>query len=287
MSSIKRLSSTDQHYPKRLLELSDPPKQLFHIGDVARNLDGPTLAVVGSRKVTPYGRQVTEKLVKAAAAQGITIISGLALGVDGIAHQAALDAKGKTLAVLAGGLDAIHPSSHRQLAVRIIQANGALASEYSTGSRPFKTNFIARNRIVAALADAILITEATSKSGTLHTVNFGLELGKTVMAVPGNITSEQSGGTNNLIKTGAVPVTDIRDILSAMGLESGQQQTAAPFGDNAEESRILQLLFEGTSDAAELLAVSEFDPRVFNQHLTMLEINGKVRPLGAGHWGLV
>ncbi len=283
---ISHISASDNAFPKKLLTISESPKGLYRLGDLETALDAPTLAVVGSRKVTPYGRLVTEKLVRSAAKQGITIISGLALGVDALAHQAALAERAKTVAVMPSGLDKIYPASHRGLAEDILRAGGALVSEYPAGTEPYPINFIARNRIVSGLADAVLITEAAIKSGTLHTANFALEQGKTVMAVPGNITSDLSAGTNNLIKSGAIPVTEVRDILSAMGLEKMERTAIKPVGNTEQESLILELLFTGMSDASELLHHTELAPHIFNQSLTMLEIQGKIKPLGAGNWGL-
>lgn len=282
---ISSITPDDSAYPERLRTIYDQPERLYSLGAPTKGLDNPTLAVIGSRKVSPYGRHVTETLTREAAKQGITIISGLALGIDAIAHQATLAEQGTTVAVLPAGLDRIYPTSHHQLAQHIIKGGGALISEYPPGSKPFKTHFIARNRIVAGLADAVLITEAAAKSGTLHTANFALEQGRTVMAVPGNITSEQSAGTNNLIKMGAIPVTEIRDILAAMGLEQ-QAPQHRHFGDTEEETLILELLQSGISDGSELLHRSGLAAQLFNQSLTMLEIGGKVRPLGAGHWGI-
>lgn len=283
---ISHISATDNRFPEKLLTISEPPKGLYHLGALEATLNSPTLAVVGSRKVTPYGRQVTERLVREAAKEGITIISGLALGVDALAHQAALAERTRTIAVLPSGLDKIYPASHRGLAEEILKSDGALVSEYPAGTEPYKLNFIARNRLVAGLADAVLVTEAAAKSGTLHTANFALDQGKTVMAVPGNITSELSAGTNNLIKSGAVPVTEIRDILSAMGLERANRQLAQPIGDTEEETLILQLLFAGISESSQLLHQTDLEPHIFNQSLSMLEIQGKIKPLGAGYWGL-
>lgn len=283
---ISRISADHTTYPERLRTIPDYPKQLYAIGDLSTIESRPTLAVVGSRKVTPYGRHITDLLAREAAKQGIVIVSGLALGVDAVAHQAALAERGATVAVLPCGLDTIYPTTHHHLATQIINQGGALVSEYSEGTKPFKLNFIARNRIVAGLADAVLITEAASKSGTLHTANFALEQGRTVMAVPGNITSEQSRGTNNLIKMGATPVTDIQDILAAMNLGNRVAEERLLLGGTEEETRILQLLSSGISDASELLSKCGFNPALFNQSLTMLEINGKIRPLGAGHWGI-
>ena len=273
-------------YPYQLTTISDPPKQLYYLGDLPAALAKPRLAIVGSRKVSAYGKAVTIQLAREAAAQDIVIVSGLALGVDGLAHQAALEANGITIAVLPSGLSKIYPSTHHQLAKRILESGGVLISEYAGNAPPFKGNFIARNRLISGLSDATLITEATLKSGSLHTANFALDQGRTVMAVPGNITSQLSAGTNNLIKSGAIPVTELRDILSAMNLTQAAKR-AAPLGVTAEETTVIGLIHSGTSDASELLVLSRLSPQLFNQTLTMLEITGKVRPLGAGHWGLI
>jgi DNA processing protein len=285
MNKVKTLTPKSPLYPAQLQYISDPPRQLYYLGNLEGALAQPRLAIVGSRKVSAYGKSITASLAKAAAEQEITIVSGLALGVDGIAHQAALEAGGKTIAVLPSGLDKIYPATHHQLAERILKQGGALITEYPFGSEPFKTNFIARNRIVSGISNAVLITEAAVKSGSLHTANFALKQGKTLMAVPGNITSELSAGTNNLIKVGATPVTEIRDILVAMNLQQVSKR-AMPLGANQEELSILDLLQQGISDSSELLHHSQLAPQIFNQTLTMLEITGKIRPLGAGHWGI-
>jgi DNA processing protein len=284
MSKVNTLTLTSSAYPEILREIAKPPKQLYALGNITELLTRPRLAVVGSRKVSIYGRQVTQQLARDTAARGIVIVSGLALGVDGIAHQAAIDAGGKTIAVLPTGLDRIYPASHHQLAKKILETGGALITEYPNGTEPFKTNFIARNRIVSGVSDGVLITEAAEKSGTLHTANFALEQGKTVMAVPGNINSPLSAGTNNLIKAGAIPVTNVQDIFHALDLNIGTQLTMDVVGATIEESILLELLASGITESAELLTKSGLEPAMFNQTMTMLEINGKARPLGAGHW---
>lgn len=281
---IREITPSDADYPDKLRNLASPPQLLYALGDLSVLRDKPCLSIVGSRKVTPYGKQVTLDLAAAAAGQGMTIISGLALGVDGLAHQAAIEAGGKTVAVLPSGLDTIYPSTHHHLAKRILQTGGALITEYPFGTEAYKTNFVARNRIVSGLADGILITEAAEKSGTLHTANFALEQGRTVMAVPGNITSSQSKGTNSLIRAGATIVTGIDDILEALSL-TRQQASDTVLAANEHEAVLLRLLGKGISDSAELLAQSGMETPLFNQTLTMLEITGKIRPLGAGHWG--
>lgn len=275
-------------YPERLQQLSSPPKQLFHTGaDMDELLERPTVAIVGSRKVTPYGQLVTSKLARALAEQGIVIISGLALGVDAIAHQAALEAGGLTIAVLPSPIEQIAPRSHVGLAQRIVQGGGALLSEYPADSPTFRQNFIARNRLVAGLADAVLITEAALKSGSLHTARFALEQGKDVLAVPGNITSPTSEGANNLLRAGAVPATCVEDVLSVLQLKFHAitpLKTAA--GANAFEQAIIDLLKQGLTDSEQLQRNSQLGITQFNQTLTMLELAGKIRPLGAGHWAL-
>lgn len=283
MLLVNSLKLNSPQYPEILKQIPDPPKQLYVMGDLQGLLARPRLCVVGSRRVSVYGRQVTGRLVREAAAQGIVIVSGLAFGVDAIAHQATLEAGGHTIAVLPCGLDKVYPVSHSALAQRILESGGALVSEYPEGTTPRLWSFTARNRIVSGLSDAVLITEAAAKSGTMHTANFALEQGKTVMAVPGNITSALSEGTNNLIKSGAAPVTSVADISVALGVEAGHQ-TELPLGANEQESALLELLASGVTDSSELLRRSELPPAIFNTTLTMLEISGRIRPLGAGHW---
>lgn len=282
---INKLVPGDESFPEVLRQIPDPPQELYVLGDLAPLLKKPRLSVVGSRKVSPYGRGVTSDLTRTVAGRGVVIVSGLALGVDALAHQAALAAGGTTIAVLPCGLDKPYPASHRQLARRILEQGGALISEYPEGTPPLQHHFIARNRLVSGLSDGVLITEAASKSGTLHTAGFALEQGKTVMAVPGNITSGLSAGTNMLIKTGASPIMDASDIFQVLSLnfETEEQEIAAA---NAEEAAILVHLQQGITESSDLQALSKLSPAVFNQTLTMLEINGKIRPLGAGHWSL-
>lgn len=271
-------------FPERLKQLYDPPKQLYVTGNLNSLLKGPVLAVVGSRAVSPYGRQVTEQFVQAAAKAGVTIVSGLALGVDSIAHHNALQASGKTIAVLPTGLGRIYPASHQQLAEQIVTGAGCLVSEYKDPLAPMKHQFIARNRLIAGLSDAVLITEAAERSGSLHTAQFALESGKDVLVVPGNVTSHGSAGVNNLLKAGATPVTSAKDLLDYFGVNSSQRQF---IGANQAEQTIIELLQQGYSNAEELYKRSQLTPAEFNQNLTMLEINRVIKPLGANYWSLV
>lgn len=282
---ISKIALNASAFPECLRQIPDPPSQIYVLGNLASLLEKPRLSVVGSRKVTPYGKGVTTELVRAVAAQGVVIISGLALGVDAVAHQAALDGGGRTIAVLPCGLDKPYPATNRQLARRILEQGGALISEYPEGTPPLQHHFIARNRLVSGLGDGLLVTEAAAKSGTLHTAGFALEQGRTVMAVPGNITSELSKGTNNLIKTGAEPVIEPDDILEALKL-TGRVPAREVLPADENEAAILIHMHRGISDGSELQLLSGLDAAAFNQTLTMLEITGKIRPTGAGHWSL-
>lgn len=286
MEKIFKIPINSKEYPEILKNIPDPPKILYVTGDLNGLLEMPRLAVVGSRKVSAYGRAMTEQLIRAVASKGVLIISGLALGVDSIAHEAALGVGGKTIAVLPCGLDKIYPSSHYQLAKDILKHGGALVSEYEESTPALREHFIARNRIVSGLSDGVLITEAAIKSGTLHTANFALDQGKTVMAVPGNINSETSQGTNNLLKTGAVLVTEANDILFALGINENSSRQIELFGANREETTILKLLSSGITDGGEMLQKSKMNPSVFNQTLTILELNGQIKPIGGGHWAI-
>ncbi len=256
--------------------------------DLNKLLSRPSVAIVGSRRVLTYGRNVTAKLAGELAAQGLIVISGLALGVDGIAHQAAIDAGGISIAVLPCGLDQVYPATHQQLALGLLEKGGALVSEYPKGMPGLKQNFVARNRLVAGLADGLIITEAAERSGSLHTARFALEQGREVMSVPDNITGPTSVDSNNLIKSGALPVTSTDDVLSALGLKPRLEGSKpVPKGASAIEQKIIDLLVGGLYDGHELQAASLLEPAEFNQTLTMLELTGKVRSLGANNWTLV
>jgi DNA processing protein len=272
--------------PDRLKQIPDPPKQLFIRGESLENLlQKPCLTVVGSRRVSPYGREITNRLVTDVSRAGVVIISGLAFGVDALAHRAALEAGGPTIAVLPTSIDNIQPASHRALAESIIERGGALVSEYACGAFVQKWNFVQRNRIASGLSHATLITEAGERSGTLHTASFALDQGREVLAVPGNITSPTSVGTNNLIKMGATPVTASSDILRALGVVPTQARGAI-LGDTPEEQLIIDLLSTNVRGGDELQKRSGLNISQFNQTMTMLEITGKISPLGGDNWTL-
>ncbi len=280
---VNILKRNSRDFPEVIRQIASPPQKLFWRGVSPQEwLDKPKVAVVGSRKITSYGRAVTTKLVTELARAGVVIISGLAYGVDITAHRAALDCDGVTVAVLPGSVNNIYPAMHAHTAEQITR-KGTLMSEYEETDISFKSNFIARNRIVSALADVLLITEAAVNSGSLHTARFALEQGKTVMAVPGNITSLISEGTNNLIKSGAAPVTSADDVLFALGL-SKSAALSRNFQGSPSEERVLELIREGIADQEELVAAAGLDSPQLSSVLTMLELGGYIRPAGGGRW---
>lgn len=278
---IRKINKEANEYPPSLREISSAPKQLYAIGAEITS-DRPRIAIVGSRKATAYGRDVTKLLAGELAAAGIVIVSGLALGIDAIAHTAALETGGQTIAVQACGLDRIYPATNRQLGERIIKQNGTIVSEYPIGTPPLVQHFPARNRIIAGLSQGVLVTEAAKESGSLITAAFALEQNREVFAVPGPINGPMSAGTNELIKRGAQVVTSAKDVLDALGIaaESGVKAKGA----NEQEELILNLLDQGIQDMEELAIESALSINKLGQTLTMMELSGLIRPLGAGKW---
>lgn len=274
------ISFQNQDYPDQLRQIASPPKQLYSVGQLPQ---GHYVAIVGTRRPTDYGRQVTYQLASQLAKAGFIIVSGLALGIDGVAHQAAVEAGGKTVAVLGNGIGKVYPPSHKWLADKILETGGAIVSEYEPGVEPQKFTFPARNRIIAGLSLAVIVTEADASSGSLITANFALEQGRAVMAVPGNITSLRSAGPNNLIKSGALPVTDATDVLNALDLDHKELHKPVK-ADSAEEAKILELLADGVNSTDQLIENSGLEAARFANIISLMEITGKVRSLGAGNW---
>ncbi len=282
---INKISPHSHKYLQIIDTIAKCPETLYFIGKLPEKRR-PTVAIVGSRKPTAYGREVTYQLAFDLAKQGVIVVSGLALGVDGIAHRATLDAGGITLAVLANSVDSIYPSTHINLSKDIIKGGGAMISEYEpiTEARDFQ--FLERNRIVSGLSDAVIVTEAASRSGTLSTVMHALEQGREVFVVPGNITSPMSAGCNNLIKQGAHPITCAQDVLEIIAPDLLQPQTSLALGSNPQESKIISLLQSGIRDGDELQLLSELDASEFSMTLTTMEISGTIRALGGNQWTL-
>lgn len=210
--NIKILTINDETYPEKLKAIYDPPVVLYYKGNISI-INKKSIAIIGCRDCSSYGVQLARYFSNLLSVHNINIISGLAKGVDSYAHIGCLNTKGKTIAVIGNGLDNIYPNENKKLSDSIIKNQGLILSEYIVGTKPLKRNFPARNRIISALSNGILVIEAKFKSGTLITVDFGLEQGKNIYAIPGNITSNYSNGTNELIKQGAKLVTSVEDIL--------------------------------------------------------------------------
>lgn len=284
---IIKITNKSVDFPAVLQSIPSVPKQLFYMGtSPAKLLENKAVAIVGSRKLTAYGQRVTEELASGLAERGVIIISGLALGVDAVAHQASLSVGGKVIAVLPSGLNQVQPATNRPLAKRILDTGGCLITEYPVGAEPFVTNFVARNRIVSGLAQAVIITEAAEKSGSLHTAKFALDQGREVGAVPGSIYSTVSTGSNNLIKSGATPITRVEDILRLIGLTDKPKVKKDIIASSNEEFIVMTLINKGVMDGEQLLQESGLQTAIFNQTLSMLEINGRIKAAGNGHWYL-
>jgi DNA processing protein len=267
-------------YPSLLKNIPDPPPVLYVQGELMLR-DEWALAVVGTRRPTVYGREATRTLVGTLAASGVTIVSGLAYGIDTHAHQTALEAGGRTIAVLGCGIDIIYPAKNRDLAQRII-SNGALVSEYPLGTRPEGGNFPRRNRIISGLSLGVLVVEGTRRSGALITADYAAEQGREIFAVPGNILSPNSAGPNQLIQQGAKLVTTIGDVLEELNLTMVAEQVEARevIPDNEVEAALLELLSSEPVHVDELGRAAALPISEVASTLTLMELKGKVRQVG-------
>jgi DNA processing protein len=284
--SVKVITWHDSDYPARLKEIYDYPPVLYVRGSLLPE-DEWCVAVVGTRRPTVYGRQVTEEIVADLARNKITIVSGLARGIDTIAHQSALDAGGRTIAVLGCGLDIVYPGENVNLARRILQ-QGALISEYPLGTRPRADNFPRRNRIMSGLSLGVLITEAGDTSGALITTRFAVEQNREVFAIPGSILSPASNGTNKLIQDGAKLVRSYTDILEELNLTAVAHQIemkeVLPTTDT--ESRLLKQLSAEPTHIDEICRNSGLPVSTVSSTLAMMELKGLVKQLGAMNYVL-
>lgn len=282
---INTISPQDNNFTQIITSIALVPKKLYYIGKLPETRI-PTVAIVGTRKPTKYGIEVTHRLSYDLAKRGVVIMSGLALGVDAIAHRAALEAGGITMAVQGNGLGRIGPATNRQLAENIIDKGGAILSEYEPDVQARAWTFLERNRIVSGLSDAIIITEASARSGTLNTASHALEQGRDVFVVPGNITSPLSVGCNQLIKQGASIVTSAEDVLEVIAPQLLKPQSMLALGENPLQVHIIQLLQSGIRDGDELQVHANVTASEFATELTMMELGGIIRSLGANQWTL-
>ena len=277
---IHILTWADDAYPSRLKEIDQPPPVLYIRGEYLLD-DVFAVAIVGTRKVTPYGRQVTEEIASFLAANGITIISGLARGVDAIAHQTALKAGGRTLAVLGSGVDKIYPPEHRMLAEQMM-TRGAIISDYAVGTPPDASNFPPRNRIISGLSLAVVVIEAAETSGALITAEFAAEQGREVFAVPGSILAPQSKGTNKLIQNGALPLLTPNDLMQALDLTRiGEKKMVRKLVPSDEtEARVLDVLGPEPVHVDEIRSLANLPIEKVSATLALMELKGLVRQVG-------
>ncbi|WKZ28502.1 MAG: DNA-processing protein DprA [Patescibacteria group bacterium] len=282
---ISCLRPGDAGWPPDFGQASPPPKRLFVRGRFAPALG---VAIVGTRRMSAYGRACVEWLAPEIVRLGLPVVSGLALGIDGVAHEAALAANGTTTAVIGSGVDdaSVYPRAHLGLARRILAGGGAVVSEYAPGTPSMPYHFPARNRLIAALARAVLVIEAPKKSGAMITARLALEMGRDVWAVPGAITQPNSEGPNSLIQNGATPITGPEDIAAALGL--APRQAALPTLNDAspEERPILELLAAGTDTADAIARTLQRPIPAVSALLTGLELRGAVRTVGGGRYTL-
>lgn len=274
------LTWEDEGYPRRLMEIGQSPPVLYVRGELLPE-DEWAVAIVGTRRITHYGRQVTEEVAAAMAHNGITVVSGLARGVDSVAHQSALNAGGRTLAVLGSGVDQIYPPEHQRLAERIVEC-GALISSYAPGTPPEGINFPPRNRIISGLSMGVVVVEAGERSGALITSGFAAEQGREVFAVPGNITAPQSRGANRLIQQGAHPLLRPQDVLETLNLTQISEHRAARsmLPADATEAQLLGVMSQEPMHVDEIRNKTEMPIQKVSSTLAMMELKGMVRQVG-------
>jgi len=282
--SITPVTINDRDYPENLKDLEDAPFVLYVKG-VLKKTDSRAVAIVGTRMMTSYGREVTQKLSSELANYGITVISGLALGVDAESQRAAIAAGGRTIAVLASGLDIISPLANKNLALDIIsKGSGAVVSEYPLGHVPFPSDFAIRNRLISGLSKAVVVIEGRMKSGTFYTVSAAAAQNRPVFAVPGPITSPASEGPNYLIQNGAKPITTARDVLDELHLQLRVDPDAVEkvMPGSPIESKIIEFLDCEPLHLDELVRISGVATAEVSARLTIMEMKGLVRNLGNG-----
>jgi len=265
------------HFPRRLLEIADPPKKLYVRGTLPPE-DYKWLAVVGSRKYTNYGKEVCEKLIEGLAGYPIVIVSGLALGIDALAHRAALASKLPCAAVPGSGLhpSVLYPSTNRRLADEIIKAGGTLLSGFEPSFRATVWGFLQRNRIMAGLSDAVLVVEAEQRSGSLVTSRFATEYNRDVLTVPGSVFSPSSAGPHMLIRLGATPITSPNDLLEALGFNP-KQKLACDYSDCTPEERKVIELLQTPLSRDNLLDMLDIPISQANALLSFMELKGLIK----------
>jgi len=278
----------DEEYPKLLKEIKSPPFILYGKGDRSLLNDGNTIGIVGARRTTEYGREVTRILTSELLLNGLTIVSGLALGVDAISHMITLENKGRTIAVLGCGVDCCNPRENQSIYDNILRSRNCIVSEFPLGMKPTQWTFPARNRIIAGLSQAVLVTEGAEDSGSLITAQFALKFGRKVFAVPGPITSQMSKGPYKLISKGAKLVTSGEDILKDLKFKINDLKTKKTLkkGDSEEENLILKLLQNEQLHFDEIVRLTKFKSAKLSGILSLMELKGLIKSLDSGYFSI-
>jgi DNA processing protein len=281
-AGVSVLTWDSDAYPRYLRETHAPPPVLYVAGEI-REQDQWAVAVVGTRRLSAYGRQMTREVVSGLVRNNVTIVSGLARGIDGIAHKTAVEMGGRTIAVLGSGIDCLYPPEHRGLARRVIkEQRGAIVSDYPLGTQPEAKNFPPRNRIISGLSLGVVVVEAGRKSGALITANFALDQDRDVFAVPGNVNSRASEGTNKLIQQGAKLVMTADDVLEELNLTMAPQQMVVQMAmpESEEEAALLRQLSREPSHVDELGRASGMSSADVSSTLAIMELKGMVQQVG-------
>ncbi|KKR30431.1 MAG: hypothetical protein UT61_C0007G0007 [Candidatus Woesebacteria bacterium GW2011_GWA1_39_8] len=280
---IDFVTINDEDYPENLKGLEDAPQVLYVRGALSKN-DCNAVAIVGSRKMTSYGREVTEKLAMELASVGITIVSGLAFGVDLAAHKSVLEVNGRCIAVLASGVDVITPRSNEWLGLKIIKTGGAIVSEFPPGVEAQRHFFPFRNRIISGLSKAVIVVEGMIKSGTIHTAKHAANQGRTVFAVPGQIFSPMSAAPNYLIKNGAKMITSSQDILEELDLQLRVDKEAVEkiLPNDGLEEKLIEILEREPLHLDEIGRISGLKVSEVSGKLTVMELKGMIKNIGNG-----
>jgi DNA processing protein len=286
-ANIDLLTWDSPDYPRYLRELANPPPLLYVRGEILE-IDQWAVAIVGTRRLTTYGRQVTRDLVAGLVMNKVTIVSGLARGIDAEAHKAAVEFGGRTIAVLGSGMDNVYPPEHRSLARQIVDGNGAVVTEYALGVKPDARNFPPRNRVISGLSLGVVVVEAGERSGASITANFALEQDREIFAVPGNIVSPASRGTNRLIQQGAKLVRNAADILEELNLTMVPEQTAVQMAmpDSEEEALLLSRLSHQPLHIDDLTREAGLESGLVSSTLTLMELKGMVNQVGGMNYVL-
>ena len=278
-TKLKITTQVSSTYPGQLHEIPDSPLVLFVLGDISLLSSDKCIAVVGTRRPTSYGKEVAHTFCAEFARSGAVVVSGLAYGVDSIAHTTTLEENGKTIAVMAGGLDSIYPNVHTTLARQIVKCGGALVSEYFPGTKPTQYAFPERNRIVSGLSKGVLVVEAGENSGSLHTVSHALEQGKDLFVVPANITSAASAGSNRiLVEMPDALVTEPSQVLKRIGINPVESQKKQ-LNLSPDEQKIFDAIEREAVHFDDLCKITKISPSTLGSLLTIMEMNGIIRRL--------